>query len=60
MIDKKVKCIHCQQEIVMKYNIKTDVRASCSCGKVVMTNGVVTEGTLGTDWVDVSQQLLNG
>jgi len=60
MIDKKIKCVHCGQTLVMQTNIQTTVACTCSCGKVALTNGVVTEGAQGTDWVDVSQQLLNG
>jgi len=60
MINKKIKCVHCGQELIIQTNIPTQVKSRCSCGKVSITNGVVTEGAHTKDWVDVSQQLLNG
>jgi len=50
-IVKKIKCIHC--ETVVEQN------GNCNCGKVKLTNGIITEGSLGKDYVDVSAQLLN-
>lgn len=50
-ITKKVKCVHCQTIIEQNGN--------CVCGKVRLTNGVITEGALGKDFVDISAQLLN-
>lgn len=50
-ITKKVKCIHC--ESVVEQN------GSCSCGKVKLTNGIIIEGNIGKDYIDVSAQLLN-
>ena len=58
MIDKKIKCIHCDQEITV--NPTATVPETCSCGKIALNNGIITEGAQGVDWVDVSQQLLNG
>ena len=58
MIDKKIKCVHCGHIFTVK---STDVVAvKCQCGKVGVNNGVIIEGAQGTDWVDISQQLLNG
>lgn len=50
-IVKKFKCVHCQSVI--------EHEGVCSCGKVKVTNGIITEGKLGNDYVDVSAQLLN-
>ena len=50
-IAKKIKCVHCQSVV--------ENEGKCTCGKVVLTNGTITEGQLGTDYVDVSQVLLN-
>lgn len=50
-INKKVKCVHCQS--IVEHN------GSCICGKVKVTNGTITEGILGKDYVDISAQLLN-
>jgi len=50
-INKKVKCLHCQS--VVEHD------GSCSCGKVRITNGTITEGSLGRDYVDISARLLN-
>jgi len=50
-IAKKIKCVHCQSTV--------EDDGSCTCGKVKLTNGTITEGKLGTDYVDVSQVLLN-
>lgn len=50
-ITKKVKCVHC--------NSVVEENGNCSCGKVKITNGNITEGKLGTDYIDVSAQLLN-
>lgn len=58
MIDKKIKCVHCGQE--MTINSTSTIVTKCTCGKVATNNGVITEGAQGTDWVDISPQLLNG
>ncbi|MFW6272627.1 MAG: hypothetical protein ACOC2U_02465 [bacterium] len=50
-IVKKIKCVHCQETV--------EHNGSCSCGKVKMTNGTITEGKLGSDYLDVSAKLLN-
>ena len=57
MIEKKIKCMHCGNELVVN-NHSTDV-VQCECGKIAMNNGIITEGMQGTDWVDVSPRLLN-
>ncbi len=57
-IDKKIKCVHCNQEMVV--DATSVVVTKCSCGKIAMNNGVITEGAQGSDWVDISPQLLNG
>ena len=58
MINKKIKCIHCGQELTLDNTSTTAIK--CGCGKVATNNGVITEGAQGTDWVDISPQLLNG
>ena len=55
-IDKKVKCVHCNSEVTLNDTI---VEAKCTCGAIVVTNGLVTEGAHGSDWVDISPVLLN-
>jgi hypothetical protein len=50
-ITKKVKCVHCQS--IVEHN------GNCVCGKVKLINGIITEGNLGKDYVDISAQLLN-
>jgi hypothetical protein len=56
-IDKKVKCLHCGT--IVQCNEDVCVR-KCSCGKVSISGETVTEGAMGTDYVDVSAKLLNG
>jgi len=51
IIPKKVKCVHCSSVV--------EQNGSCVCGKVKLTNGTITEGNLGKDYVDVSAQVLN-
>ena len=58
MIEKKIKCVHCEE--VMILDATSTVAVSCGCGKTTHNNGVITEGVQGTDWVDVSPTLLNG
>jgi len=48
---KKVKCVHCQSVV--------ETEGKCTCGKVKLTDDTITEGQLGTDYVDVSAKLLN-
>ena len=55
-IEKKVKCVHCNTELQVSNLV---VEAKCVCGAIVVTNGLVTEGAHGLDWVDVSPVLLN-
>lgn len=50
-INKKVKCLHCNGVI--------EQNGSCNCGKVKITDGTITEGSLGKDYVDISAMLLN-
>ena len=57
MIDKKIKCVHCGQEI--KINPLSTIVIKCACGKITLNNGIITEGSQGIDWVDISPQLLN-
>jgi len=54
-MDKKIKCVHCDNEILVD-GVSTK---QCTCGSIVVTNGVITEGAIGVDWVDVSPMLLN-
>jgi len=56
-IQKKVKCLHCG--VVLECNEQHCVK-KCTCGKVSLSGEVITEGVYGTDYVDVSQKLLNG
>ena len=56
-MEKKIKCIHCNTEIVVEC---TDIcTTKCVCGKVVTNNGIIIEGQQGVDWVDISKILLN-
>ena len=55
-LDKKIQCVHCQMEMVVDSTMQA--KATCSCGKVAINNGVILEGAQGVDWVDVSPQLL--
>jgi hypothetical protein len=50
-ITKKIRCLHCKTII--------ENNGVCVCGKVRLTNGVITEGSLGKDFVDISAVLLN-
>ena len=56
-IEKKYQCVHCGASIECTDGICS---TTCSCGKVKVTGGVVVEGRLGIDFVDVSQKLLLG
>jgi len=55
-IDKKIRCVHCNNELIIDSLIEN---AQCQCGAIVVTNGLITEGTHGSDWVDISPILLN-
>ena len=50
-IDKKIKCLHCESVITES--------GQCTCGKVKLIKGIITEGKFGVDFVDVSATLLN-
>ena len=56
-INKKVKCVHCKQELECN---ETTCVAKCSCGKVGIHGEVITEGVLGVDYLDITPRLLNG
>jgi recombinational DNA repair protein (RecF pathway) len=58
MNERKIKCVHCGQNISIVATSTTIGR--CSCGKVAHVNGVIIEGSQGIDWLDVSPVLLNG
>ena len=58
MLEKKIKCVHCNQEMIV--DPTSTIVVTCSCSTVALNNGIITEGAQGTDWVDISQQLLNG
>lgn len=53
-IVKKVKCNHCAHVL----EFMTVSSTECSCGKVKISRGLVTEGSVGTDYIDVSPVLL--
>ena len=57
MIKEKIKCIHCNTEIVLDNTSISPIK--CSCGKIITNNGVIIEGVKGVDWVDISPKLLN-
>ena len=56
MIKKKVKCVHCGDTLECN---ETVCVLKCTCGKVSLNGEVITEGTQGSDWIDVSPKLLN-
>lgn len=56
VLTKKVKCLHCKQELECKDTICT---VTCNCGKVNINSGIITEGVQGKDYIDVSPKLLN-
>jgi len=56
-IEQVIKCIHCDQEMIVDSLIQE--KRVCSCGKVSTNGGVIIEGAQGVDWIDVSSQLLN-
>jgi hypothetical protein len=51
IIEKRIKCVHCNSIIIETGN--------CTCGKVKVIKGIITEGKLGEDFIDVSATLLN-
>ena len=53
-IQKKIKCLSCGTVIAVAEGQNT----YCSCKKVTIVEGHI-QGTLGTDYVDVSPILLN-
>lgn len=53
---KKVKCNHCG--FVVEYIDKSSNQ--CTCGKVKVNSGSITEGVCGSDYIDVSQVLILG
>jgi len=50
-LKKKIKCQHCF--IIIEEN------GQCDCKKVNMIQGIITEGKLGIDYIDISARLLN-
>tara|TARA_Y100000310_G_C20704121_1_gene833219 strand:+ start:11036 stop:11212 length:177 start_codon:yes stop_codon:yes gene_type:complete len=56
-IQKKVKCVHCGQEIQCT---ESSCSTKCGCGKVSVVGTVITEGVFGKDYIDITPQLLNG
>jgi hypothetical protein len=56
-IPKKVKCLHCSEEI--EGHPLSSEGKSCKCGKVAMCAATIVEGVLGKDYVDISAKLLN-
>jgi len=56
-LQKKIKCVACGS--ILECNESTCV-CKCSCGKVAINNGIITEGVLGVDYTDVSPKILNG
>ena len=56
MIKKKVKCVHCGDTLECN---ETVCVLKCTCGKVSLNGATITEGTQGSDWIDVSPTLLN-
>jgi len=55
-LKKRIKCIHCDD--TLECNDTVCVK-TCFCGKISLNCGVITEGVLGKDYIDVSQKLLN-
>ena len=52
---KKYQCVHCSSIVECANGV---CKVTCDCGKVKLTGNVIVEGTLGTDYVDVSQKYL--
>ena len=57
MIKKKIKCVHCSDEIMLD-EFSSDI-VSCTCGAIKSSGDIITEGVVGDDWIDVSPKLLN-
>ena len=55
--EKKVKCLHCGEELVA--NLYSSDAKACKCKKVSLCGGTVVEGVEGKDWVNTSARLLN-
>lgn len=55
VMGKKVQCKHCSGVVDLT---STVVSKRCGCGAVASTNGVIVEGVVGKDYIDVSPQLL--
>ena len=56
-ITKKVRCLHCGDEIVGS-NFSTESK-KCKCAKVGMNGIIIIEGVEGKDYIDTSAVLLN-
>ena len=56
-IEKKFQCVHCGASVECDNGVCTTV---CSCGKVKVQSGVVIEGKLGFDYIDVSKRMILG
>jgi len=50
-INKKIKCLHCQNVV--------EENGKCECGIVILSNNIIVEGKLGIDYEDMSAILLN-
>lgn len=53
-IQKKIKCLSCGVVLVLNDKLNNE----CNCGKVFIIEGHI-QGTIGTDYIDVSPILLN-
>ena len=51
---KFIKCVECGQII----NVSENQNFSCNCNRIVILEGTI-KGIAGTDYIDVSPQLLN-
>lgn len=56
-LTKKYKCVHCGGVVECSNGVCT---VACACGKVKLSGQVIVEGTLGIDYVDVSQKYICG
>ena len=57
MIEARVKCLHCGSVVECQGG---SCMLTCACQKVKVVGGVITEGSLGVDYVDASKKLLLG
>ena len=57
MITKKVKCLHCGTVVECHGD---SCMLTCNCQKVRVVGGIITEGSLGVDYIDASNKLLLG